>query len=326
MPVAHHPTEPLPVDARCVLVCANLRAGSGRTEQASGLAVALRERGLRPTLVTELDELSQRALEAHAAGDLRAVVAAGGDGTVSEVVNRIPAETPVAVLPLGTANLLAKYAGIRSDVADLAAALADGRCWRLDAGLANGRVFLLMAGVGFDAEVVHRMHELRQGPISYWSYAKPIWRAIRSYDYPTLRIYCDGQLAGPLEAAWAFVVNVPAYAGGLNMAPEADPADGGLEVATFRRGSLCRGLWYVTNMYARRLARLGDYQVRTARRIRIEADLPVRYQLDGDPGGQLPLEIAVLPGRLRLVVADKAESRPRNAAASQSQRTSEATS
>jgi diacylglycerol kinase family enzyme len=291
----------LPAEARRVLICVNLRAGGGRGEKATALALALRDLGLEPTVLTELDEFQRQANDQIAAGSVRAVVAAGGDGTVAEVFNRVPAGTALAVLPLGTANLLAKFAGLRLRVEQLAAAIATGNCRRLDAGTANGRLFTLMAGVGFDAEVVARLHEHRRGPVSYWSYGKPILAAIRSYSYPPLRIYCDG-VPAPFPAAWAFVVNAPAYAAGLNTARGADAADGRLDVTMFRRGGLCRGLTYAAATWGGIHRRLGDFAERQAVKVRIEADQPARYQLDGDPGGLLPVDIEVLPGRLRLVV------------------------
>ena len=104
-------------------------------------------------------------------------------------------------------------------------------------------------------------------------------------------------------ARWVFVVNLPCYAARLQFAPGALGTDGKLEVATFRYGSLLQGFRYLSYLWTHGLSRLSasDYGRLQARRIRIEADAPVRYQLDGDPGGLLPLAIEVLPGRLTLL-------------------------
>ena len=103
------------------------------------------------------------------AGQLRAVVAAGGDGTVSLLANSLPPQTPLAILPLGTENLLAKYLGLTADPDLIANMIAGGRTVRLDSGRANGRLFLVMASCGFDAEVVHRVHSQRKGHIRHLS-------------------------------------------------------------------------------------------------------------------------------------------------------------
>jgi diacylglycerol kinase family enzyme len=248
---------------------------------------------------SELPEICRRAGQT-----LRAVVAAGGDGTAAFLANLLPPGVPLAVLPLGTENLLAKHFGLLSDPAGLAAQIAQGATIDLDAGEANGRLFLLMAGCGFDAEVVHRLHASRQGHINHFSYAKPIYEAIRNYQYPELRVVCRdaaGQ-AAELAARWVFVVNVPRYAGGLSISPGASPHDGLLDVCTFKEGSLLSGLMYLGGVALGQHVRWQDFVTIRATEVRIESDVPVPFQLDGDPGGHLPLEIRVLPGRLTLVV------------------------
>jgi diacylglycerol kinase (ATP) len=291
-----------------VLIVSNPCAGSRLRADALGeLAASMRHQGLRVELVEDLASLGPRAQAYSARHELRAVVAAGGDGTVAEVVNRTAPGTPVTVYPMGTANLLAGYFGMRRDPAAMLRVLAGGVLVQLDAGRANGRIFLLMAGCGFDADVVHRLHAVRNGGhISYWTWAGPIWQSIRSYRYPSLRVICDTPDEPPTEVAdaacWAFVSNLPVYAAGLNIAATAAANDGMMNVCTFSRGSLWHGLRYVGNIFLKRHHKLADYKCVLASKVRIEADEPVPYQLDGDPGGHLPLEIETLPSRVTLLV------------------------
>jgi diacylglycerol kinase family enzyme len=185
---------------------------------------------------------------------------------------------------------------------------------RLDAGRAGGRVFLVMMSCGFDADVVQRVHDRRKrsrrgGHISYWSYAKPILASIRSYGYPEIRVYCGGSGDGPAEdrlpplvVRWAFAFNLPCYGWGLPLAPEAAATDGLLDLCTFRRGSLLNGLRYlVAAQLGGWHGRLSDCRMRRGRWFRIVSDEPVAYQLDGDPGGVLPVDVEVVPNRLTLV-------------------------
>jgi diacylglycerol kinase (ATP) len=193
--------------------------------------------------------------------------------------------------------------------------VAEGAVARLDAGRANGRIFTLMAGCGFDADVVHRMHKGRVGRrISQWSYVGPILEAIRSYEYPLLHVDCqlgsesaatNESATLKLSARWAFVVNLPYYAGGLRLSPRAVGDDGLLDVSTFGNGSLWHGLRYVAYVLLRRHHWLADYKNTRVRRVRIESHANVPYQLDGDPGGFLPLEIEVLEERLSVVAPAK---------------------
>ena len=119
-----------------------------------------------------------------------------------------------------------------------------------------------MVGCGFDAEVVRRLHGMRSGHIRHFSYAKPILDSLRNYEYPELRVYCEspelaekggGESAGAarpvdLSARWVFVVNLPRYAVGLQIAPDALGNDGFLDVCLFKEGSLWSGLRYLAGV------------------------------------------------------------------------------
>ncbi|MEX2111883.1 MAG: diacylglycerol kinase family protein [Pirellulales bacterium] len=287
---------------------ANPKAGMGRCEAAiRQLVTCLEAVHLAPVRVGDLNQLTELAANTHAQGRLRAIVAVGGDGTVAEIVNRTQPDMPITVLPHGTANLLARHFGLEADPETLAHVIRRGATIRLDAGRANGRIFVLMVGCGFDADVVHRMHQRRTAAgVTYWTYARPILEAIRSYRYPRLRVYCEretptGRTTTKMVARWAFVINLPCYAGGLNLAPEAIATDGVLNVSTLRNGSIWYGLWYIGHVLSGRTASIADYRTATVTRVRIESREPVHYQLDGDPGGMLPLEVEVLPGRITLL-------------------------
>ena len=290
-----------------VLIAANPRAGMGNRRQlVEELQRELATRGLESSVVSDADALSAESHALLQSGNLRAVVAAGGDGTFRLVADRTPPGTPLAILPLGTENLLARYLQISADAPKLAEIIAAGTIIRFDAGRAGGQLFSLMAGCGFDADVVRRLHEVRSGNIHHLSYAKPILDSIRNYDYPELRIACapaeSDELSEQLTARWVFVVNLPRYAGGLNFAPLASGCDGLLDVCTFREGSLWHGLRYLSGVVLGQHETMAGFARVQTRRLRIESDAPVPYQLDGDPGGQLPVEITIESGRLTLLV------------------------
>ena len=100
-----------------------------------------------------------------------------------------------------------------------------------------------------------------------------------------------------------FVVNLPRYAGGLSFAPQASGTDGLLDVCTFKEGSLWSGLVYLSGVMLGQHESMQDFARVQTRRLRIESTGPAPYQLDGDPGGELPVEIRALPGRLTLLVS-----------------------
>ena len=307
-------------DRRTVVISVNPNSGS--TDQSSiveSLAQKLTGMDFEVRVLSDIEVVKSTVSElsgpANSNGDsgassatqssgLRAVVAAGGDGTVSLLANSLPPQTPFAILPLGTENLLAKYLGLTADPDVVADMIAGGRTVHLDSGRANGKLFLVMASCGFDAEVVHRVHSQRKGHIRHWSYVLPTFRAISQYRYPKLRIRASGT-DEPLEAKWAFIFNVPRYAMNLPIVWDADPSDGQLDLCTFRGGNLFRGLFYLAAICLRQHRGWKYSHFRQFDKIRIEADERVPYQLDGDPGGVLPLEIEVIPKFLRLLVPEK---------------------
>jgi diacylglycerol kinase family enzyme len=287
-----------------VLVSVNPKAGSGsRRQDVDELVARLDGHGLCAEVSTDLDDVVERAGRWLADGRLRAVVGAGGDGTMHQLLNRMPPNAPLAMLPLGTENLLAKYHRQRRGAGPLAEMLVAGQVTKFDTGRANDRLFLLMASAGFDAEVARRMAEGRGQNISHLSYATPIFSAVWHYDYAPMNIVCetpDGEQQ--IEATFCFVFNLPRYGLGLPFAPEADGTDGLLDVCTFRRGSFYHGLRYLVAVALNRHHRLEDCTKLQVHRMKIESDGRVPYQLDGDPGGWLPLEIDVVRQRATLIV------------------------
>jgi diacylglycerol kinase (ATP) len=284
-----------------VIISVNPSAGSGtKGGMVDALAEALRENWLNVEVLTSISAVAEAAAKKASQGRLRAVIAAGGDGTFRLVAGHTTAEMPLAILPLGTENLLSKYLEVPAEPADIASVIVAGCTVQLDAGEANGKLFTLMAGCGFDADVVRRLHSERTGNINHLSYAKPILDSIRNYDYPLLRVNYEG--AG-VEGKWVFVVNLPRYAGGLNLAPGASGSDGLLDICTFKEGSLWSGLMYLGEVMFGQHQLLEDFTQVQAAEVLVESDSPVPYQLDGDPGGELPLLVRSLPGRLRVLVS-----------------------
>jgi diacylglycerol kinase (ATP) len=300
-----------PILPQRVVLFQNPKAGARSGRPLVGrLESLLQERGHDVQTTSDVDQYVELVASLNQDGDSFCVVAAGGDGTVGLVVNHSQPGTPIAILPLGTENLLAKQLGITADSELVCRMICDGELAKIDAGEANGRLFLLMVGCGFDADVVQRLHRERKGHIHRLSYFKPIFDSVRSYEYPGLRVYCDpptdeaqaGSSGEVITAKWAFVVNLPRYAGGLQIAPRAVGDDQLLDVCTFQKGSLLSGLRYLAGIALGHHEGLAECTTFRVRRLRIESDGEVPYQLDGDPGGTLPVDIRVLPQRATLLV------------------------
>lgn len=302
-------TAVIPRNADRVAILVNPKAGpKAAGPWADRLADQLRKQGFKTELFTDLALATAQANQWHAEGCLRTLVGAGGDGTAAELFNRTDDGVPITLLPAGNSNLLARYLHLTRDPEILCRAISEGIIARVDAGRANGRIFLLMASCGFDAEVVHRVHSRRTGHITHRTYLKPVSEAIWSYKFPEIQVHCEteGQPTRQLSARWLFVFNLPCYGGGFQIAPHSDGSDGLLDVCSLRHGTLWHGLKYVAAILLRQHHRLADWDTQRVHRLRITSDVEVPYQLDGDPGGFLPLDIEVLPGRLTLVVPEGA--------------------
>ena len=297
-----------------VVILVNPRAGA-RSAQApiDRLVALLVGHGQQVEISADLSEASGRANHWYAQGALRALVAAGGDGTAAELVNRTAPGVPLALFPIGTENLLARYLKIDRSPQTLDRIICAGTVRRLDAGSAHGRLFLLMASCGFDADVVQRVHLRRGAHIGRLSYLPSILQSLRDYSFPEIRIDFLGDGAGgetlsTSSVRWAFVFNLPCYGGGFRLPAGADGTDGLLDVCSFRQGSFRHAVQLALAAFFGQQQHLAGWEMRRSKHIRIRSTQPVPYQLDGDPGGHLPLELDVVPGRLNVLVAPPASS------------------
>ncbi|QGJ69533.1 DAGKc domain-containing protein [Planctomycetales bacterium 10988] len=307
--------------ADSILVARNPHAGTGkRAATLDALVEALRQEGWRVEICTDLDQIGKQAEDWHQAGRLRALLAAGGDGTVAELLNRTSPGITILPYPMGTENLLSKYLGLMGTTDDWLEVIREGHVARLDAGRAGDRLFLLMLSCGLDAEIVRELHQRRQGHIHHLSYVKPSWLAMRNYQYPQFTIrYLPPQQAKQgelhssekpaskeewktLEAHWLFLFNLPCYGLGLQFVEEANPWDGAFDLCVFQGGSLTAGFRYLWQVFWRQHRQSPECKVVQARRLQIECTEPVAAQFDGDPGGTLPLEIATVPQRFQCMV------------------------
>lgn len=293
---------------RRIRIIANPVSGRGQgLRLARAVAERLRARGADPELVETKAPGDARRLAAEADGAF-AVAGVGGDGTVNEVLNGLGAGPAIAMIPSGTANVLAKELGLPRDADGLARVLAEGRevTWDLGVDAVGGRKFLLFASAGYDAHVVHVFHAARSGPIQMWQYVLWGLKSVLSYRPPRIGVELDG-VALPGEAAWVVVSNVASYGGPLVFTPRAKPTDGRFEVLV-QRGPHLRD---VVRMFWRALVgsltgidlALGGVSFHSARRVRLVSldGRPVPVQMDGDPAGSLPVDVEVRPSSARLL-------------------------
>ena len=229
------------------------------------------------------------------------VVAAGGDGTINEVINGlIGNDLPLALLPLGTANVLAAEIGLGLAPDTVARTIAEGPRRRIACGRAGQRYFTQMAGVGFDAHVVENVDLALKRRIGKGAYVIEAVRQAFRFGFPTYRVTADGETH---EAASVIVANGRHYAGRYLLAPEASIEEPVFQVCLFDRGGPLAVARYGLALQTGRLPRRRDLRRIPARRLKIEGPLGDPVQGDGDTIARLPIEITLVPDAVDLVFA-----------------------
>jgi len=287
------------------LLVVNPASGQGRARRgADRVAGWLDEFGLHVEVVTTRSPEDATALgqRAAAGGGWERVVVCGGDGTVSSLAaGLVGSAVPMAVIPAGTANCLARELEIPRSLREACRVAATGGLRRIDVGLANGRPFALMAGVGFDGEVVRRIGPQVKDLLGAFGYVVTGLRVLA--EFRPARMTLATQEGQAELSAWLVVVsNAATYAHYWHLTPEASFEDGWLDVCVFAESDLPGSLGQLAGALSGH--HLEHPQVRhlRTREIRIEADPTVSVQLDGDPAGATPVAITIRPRALSVIV------------------------
>lgn len=221
-----------------------------------------------------------------------AVVVAGGDGTINEALNGLTGPggsgLPLAILPLGTANVLAAELGLPNRSADIARLIARGSARPVHLGEANGRRFSMMVGVGFDAHVVASVRPGIKRLIGKGAYVLETLRALLDYRFATYRVAVDGT---EYRAASAVVANGHYYGGRFTCAPQASLADPDLHVCLFLRGGRWNAIRYALGLLRGRLQHYRDVLILRGAKVEIDG-AEGAAQVDGDVLGHGPVRLS----------------------------------
>lgn len=233
------------------------------------------------------------------------VVAAGGDGTIAEVANGlIGTKVALGVIPLGTANVLAKEYKLSTSPRGIANTLAYRRTRPLWPGLAQmegrGQIFVQMVGLGFDGAVVQGIQPLLKRAIGRGAYVwQSLWESL-AYGFPTLRLTIDGVAH---EAASVVVSKGRLYGGPYLLAPDAHPEAPGFQVALFENPGTFPALLAGAALPLGLLPRCPGVRILPARHVQFEgvgAKIPA--QADGDRMLAAPWEVRDAAAPISLIV------------------------
>jgi diacylglycerol kinase (ATP) len=251
------------------------------------------------------------------------VLVCGGDGTINEVINGLACSgVPLGVLPGGTANTLAKELRLPHHLCEAAGQvprwsprrIALGRAtWQVRAphevGTASPdppvlchRHFVSMAGVGFDAHIVHQLSSRLKMSWGVAGYVLEAFRQLVRYPFPSITLRTNGD---ERSAAFAVVQRTRRYAGWLLLAPEANLFEPRLTLCLFKSPQWPRFLVYAGAVFARQHSRLRDVETRHTMKVSCaprDTNTTIRFQLDGELVGTLPADFEIVPDALTLLV------------------------
>jgi len=288
-----------------ILICNPAAKGMSKTkiERACRL---LEQRYYRVELLftKQRGEAEQLAKDATKKAPLL-IIAAGGDGTFNEVANGIAgSEIPMAILPLGTTNVLAKELGIPDTVEgaiemalnNTPKSVSLGRIAIVHDSSPIFRYFILMAGIGFDGEAVYGINETFKKITGKGAYLYSGVKTLLRFDPDELEVTVDGKK----HSAYSLIVgNASKYGGNFKVTPDARLTEPILDVCLFKGKKRIDTLRYALGIVTGSHLKFGDVEYLKAREIAVKGHAHI--QLDGDYFGMTPAEISIVPNALRLI-------------------------
>jgi diacylglycerol kinase (ATP) len=287
---------------RHILIIVNPAAGRARSSERrlgrfvaalerQGCTVVLRRAGPSPGQVERLAGQAEPGFDA--------IVAAGGDGTISAVVNGLgDRAVPFGVLPLGSANVLAREIRLPRAPEALASLITTGPASPIWPGRVGNRAFVMMASAGFDSEIVAALSpelKRRVGRLAFaWGFLVRLWHCPAC----ELTVRADGV---EYRAAAVVAAKGRHYAGPFVVAPGADLAEPVLELVLLDRRGRWAMLRYATALFLGRVPRLGDIAIVRARQASVAGNRALPVQADGEIVGELPITLAVADRPLLLI-------------------------
>lgn len=274
----------------------NPTAGRGRGQT----ALELIKEVLDPAPVTYAVALTTRSGEAielaqqAAQEDFDVIVAAGGDGTVNQVVNGlVGSNIPMAVLPCGTGNDFAAMIGMPKDLNACLHQIIQGNAVRIDLCKVNDRYFISSVGAGFDGQVTHTVNNNFKHLRGMAVYLLGVFSTIFSYKGHHVKLTVDGE-SREFDALLVAVNNSRTYGGGLNITPEALLDDGLFDICTARMMKpleICKSLPRLLKGTHGKLEKINFCR---GKYVELQSDTPIYYQVDGEVFRSTELKMEIL--------------------------------
>jgi YegS/Rv2252/BmrU family lipid kinase len=248
-------------------------------------------------LETTPDDTGERLAREAVRSGADLVLASGGDGTITACAGGVAGSgVPLGVLPCGTGNLLARNLGLPLSLDEALSVALTGSDRRLDVGAANGRPFVVMAGIGFDAEMLDGADERLKARVGWAAYVlsglrhlreRPVRMVLRADSGPPRRRWASGVIVG----------NVGSLQGNVRLLPDAVPDDGVLDIAVLAARGWLGWLRLAADVLLRR--QTGRVAHLTCRELTVDAGRARPWEVDGEVAGSTrQLRVTLEPGSL----------------------------
>lgn len=277
---------------------------SAHSEKGKRAAETIRQLSERIEVVESHSFDEARDLAAGAAAEGRAgVVAAGGDGTVNAVIAGLAgSDTALGVFPTGTMNLFARELGLpKGDIEGCWRVIESGHTKQVDLFEAGEGIFVQIAGVGFDAQIIEETSWERKkkfGPLSYFMSAL----SVAGGRAPKLRVFPEG--GDMVEGAFVLIGNGSLYGPAFKVFRNASNDDGMLEVLVFEKQGHVDIIRYLSGITLGKVERMKDVTYLQAPALRVESESPVPVEVDGELSGTTPVEFKPTAQRLTVFVPE----------------------
>jgi diacylglycerol kinase (ATP) len=229
------------------------------------------------------------------------IVAAGGDGTINEVINGIDINTKLGIIPLGTANILAIEAGIKNDIKSICKSIEKGVTKKIYISNINNKKFFLMAGIGYDGDIVHKMK-----PSLKKIFGKAMFGFLGLLEFFKLKKY-NIKVETESETAfgnWVLVTNSKYYAGPYKITKSTSIFNDSIVCYVFNDLSRLGFLYYIfLILFYGDLGRSTKITKIISKNIKISSKEKINVQCDGEKYGNLPIEINFSSESVNLLIA-----------------------
>lgn len=295
-----------------ILLVYNPVAGKGvNLKWVTKVCKALEDKGhnVLPHPTSEVETAYDICNEFYDAYDIFIII--GGDGTVNSAIQRlVNQEKPIMIVPRGTANVLKNVLNLRiKKIEDIVMCINKMNIEKFPVGKVNlnsmNKFFILMTGIGFDAEVVYKTKK-RHSFFNKFFFFKNALKVLKEYTFPRFKINLNnGEKI--LKSKSCIISNVEFYAGKFRLCKDFDIRSEKLCICSFKWGKKLRGVTYFYYLLRGKLYKLNDVDIFTGNTFKIsplKREDNINFQIDGEKGGTIPLEIYLKNDYINILIPD----------------------